>query len=132
MKCIKENLQNAAFWNVMLCGFCKNRHFGGMYRLHHQGDKNSELGMLAVTGTEVRSMLQLLVTANVPPKHWFLQEPPSVTSQKMAFFSHHHENLKSYKPHAVQQFLGKLTSGNPSMQGRTPFMNSLGINGFEH
>jgi hypothetical protein len=21
-------------------GYCKNRHFGGMNRLHHQGDKN--------------------------------------------------------------------------------------------
>jgi hypothetical protein len=24
----------------MLCGSCKNRYFGGMYHLHHQGDKN--------------------------------------------------------------------------------------------
>jgi hypothetical protein len=30
----------AIFWNVMLCGSFKNRRFGGMYRLHHQADKN--------------------------------------------------------------------------------------------
>jgi hypothetical protein len=26
-------------WDVMLCGSCKNRHFEGTQRLHHQGDK---------------------------------------------------------------------------------------------
>jgi hypothetical protein len=39
-------MRNAIFWDVMPCGSCKNRHFKGMYRLHH--------------------VLQLLVTANVP------------------------------------------------------------------
>jgi hypothetical protein len=56
----------------------------------------------------LHSTLQLLVAANVcssmtlvtlmmeaTPKHWFLQEPHSIISQKMAFFSHCHENLKS-------------------------------------
>jgi hypothetical protein len=33
-------MKNAVFWNVMLCASCKNRPFGGTYRLHHQGDKN--------------------------------------------------------------------------------------------
>jgi hypothetical protein len=33
-------LKNAVFWDVMLCGSCKNRRFGGTYRLHRQGDKN--------------------------------------------------------------------------------------------
>jgi hypothetical protein len=28
------------FWYVRPCGYCKNRRFGGMYGLHHQGDKN--------------------------------------------------------------------------------------------
>jgi hypothetical protein len=26
------------------CGSCKNRRFGGAYRLHHQGEKICELG----------------------------------------------------------------------------------------
>jgi hypothetical protein len=30
----------SAFWDVAPCGSCKNRLFGRMYRLHHQGDKN--------------------------------------------------------------------------------------------
>jgi hypothetical protein len=33
-------LKNAAFWDVTLCGCCKNRRFGGTCRLHHQGKKN--------------------------------------------------------------------------------------------
>jgi hypothetical protein len=49
----------------MPCGSCKNRRFGGTYRLNHQGDKNRRY---------------------VPPKRLFLQEPHSVTSQKTAFF----------------------------------------------
>jgi hypothetical protein len=33
-------LKNGVFWDVTPCGSCKNRRFGGTYRLHHQGDKN--------------------------------------------------------------------------------------------
>jgi hypothetical protein len=34
-------MKNAVFWDVTLCGFCKNRCFGGAWRrLHHQDDKN--------------------------------------------------------------------------------------------
>jgi hypothetical protein len=32
--------KNAISWDVTPCGSCKNRHFGGMYHLHHQDDKN--------------------------------------------------------------------------------------------
>jgi hypothetical protein len=33
-------MKNGVFWNVMPCGSCKNRHFGGTWRLLHQDDKN--------------------------------------------------------------------------------------------
>jgi hypothetical protein len=33
-------IKNASFWDVTPCGSCRNRIFGGTYRLHHQGDKN--------------------------------------------------------------------------------------------
>jgi hypothetical protein len=36
----KTTLKNAVFWDVTPYGSCKNRHFGGTYFLHHQGDKN--------------------------------------------------------------------------------------------
>jgi hypothetical protein len=33
-------MKNGVFWNVKPCGSCKNRRFGGTWRLLHQGDKN--------------------------------------------------------------------------------------------
>jgi hypothetical protein len=33
-------MKNGVFWNITLCGSCKNRRFGGTSRLLHQGDKN--------------------------------------------------------------------------------------------
>jgi hypothetical protein len=44
-------MKNTAFWDVAPCGFYENRAFGGSYHLHHQGERISELGTLAVTNT---------------------------------------------------------------------------------
>jgi hypothetical protein len=33
-------MKNAVFWDDTPCDSCKNRCFGGMVCLHHQGDKN--------------------------------------------------------------------------------------------
>jgi hypothetical protein len=33
-------MKNGVFWDVMPCGCCKNRRFGGALPLLHQGDKN--------------------------------------------------------------------------------------------
>jgi hypothetical protein len=33
-------MKNTVFWDVTTRGSCKNRSFGGTYRLHHDGDKN--------------------------------------------------------------------------------------------
>jgi hypothetical protein len=54
-------MKNVVFWDVTPCGCCKNRRFGGKYRLNHQGDKNRR------AGHNVSSVLRLLVTANVVP-----------------------------------------------------------------
>jgi hypothetical protein len=35
-----SDVKNVVFWDVMMCGSCENRRFGGTYRLHHQSDKN--------------------------------------------------------------------------------------------
>jgi hypothetical protein len=37
-------MKNGAFWVVTPCGSCKNRRFGGTWRLLQQGDKIGELG----------------------------------------------------------------------------------------
>jgi hypothetical protein len=33
-------MKNAGFWDVIPCDSGKNRGFGGMYRLHHQGGRD--------------------------------------------------------------------------------------------
>jgi hypothetical protein len=33
-------MKNVVFWDVTPYGSCKNRRFGGTYRLHHQGGEN--------------------------------------------------------------------------------------------
>jgi hypothetical protein len=48
-------MKNAVFWDVMLCVSCKNRRFGGTFRLRHQAI------------VFIRSVLRLLVTAVVVP-----------------------------------------------------------------
>jgi hypothetical protein len=81
------SMKNSAFWDVRLCGFCKNRRFGGSYRLQHDGDKNRQLGtMLAETSN--RSTLRRN--------------------------SHRRENLKSYiSSMSIRSVLSVFTGLNP-------------------
>jgi hypothetical protein len=36
-----ESMKNGVFWDVTPCGSCKNRSFGGTWRLLHQVDQKS-------------------------------------------------------------------------------------------
>jgi hypothetical protein len=57
-------LKTAVSWDVTPCGSCKNRHFGGTYRLHYHGDKNRwSRKSLAVTSN--RSAASVGIIANV-------------------------------------------------------------------
>jgi hypothetical protein len=38
-RCI-STVKSVIFWDMMPRGYCKKRHFVGMYRLQHQGEKN--------------------------------------------------------------------------------------------
>jgi hypothetical protein len=53
---VVQSMKDTVFRDATRCISCTNRCFGGVYRLHHQGDKN-RLGC----------MLQLLATANFVP-----------------------------------------------------------------
>jgi hypothetical protein len=78
--------KNAVFWDVTLCGSCKNRRFGGI----RSGRR------LLVTDNVVPSspiLVTLMMEACVSPKRRFLQDSHGVTSQKMAFFSKHQTKL---------------------------------------
>jgi hypothetical protein len=37
-------VKNGVFWDVTPCGSCKNRYFGGTYRLNLHGEKNQRAG----------------------------------------------------------------------------------------
>jgi hypothetical protein len=63
-------MKNGVFWDVTQCGSCKNRRFGGTWRLLHQGDKIGELGTTqAATSNRctLRRNTNLLVAACVVP-----------------------------------------------------------------
>jgi hypothetical protein len=65
--------KNGVFWDVTLWGSCKNRRFGGTWRLLHQGDKNRW------TRNNTSSIRRLLVAACVVPS-----SPILVTLMKVA------------------------------------------------
>jgi hypothetical protein len=80
-------MKNAVFWDVTPCGSSKNKHFVGIYRLHHHVGKIRELGTTsAVTSnpSTLRGDIVLMIEVIVPPKCRFLQEIHGVTSQKAA------------------------------------------------
>jgi hypothetical protein len=95
------DLNNTTFWDVTPCGSYKNQHFGGMYRLHHQGDKD-----------RLANVLQLLFIANIPSSPILVTlMMETINFSKTLFLtratwhnipedgilhSYHHENLKSF------------------------------------
>jgi hypothetical protein len=61
-------MKNAVFWDVRLCSSCKNRCFGGTYRLYLQGDKDQRARNVSTFKIVfLRNVLRLLFTANVVP-----------------------------------------------------------------
>jgi hypothetical protein len=56
-------MKNVVFWDINLCGSCKNRRFGGKYRLHHQVNKKRRARDILSSNFH-RSVRRLLVTAN--------------------------------------------------------------------
>jgi hypothetical protein len=53
--------RNAFFWDVAPCSYCKNQRFGGMYGLHHQSDKNAELGTTFAVTSNPRTLRSMIV-----------------------------------------------------------------------
>jgi Fe-S cluster assembly iron-binding protein IscA len=49
-------MKNGVFWVVTPCGSCKNRRFGGNWRLLYQGDKIGELGTTQVATSNRRTL----------------------------------------------------------------------------
>jgi hypothetical protein len=49
-------MKNGVFWVVTPCGSCKNRRFGGTWRLLHQGEKICELGTTQAATSNRRTL----------------------------------------------------------------------------
>jgi hypothetical protein len=60
-------MENTVLWDATLYGSCKNRRFGRIYRLHHQGEENQRVELVFL-----HSVLQLLVTAETVPSSLIL------------------------------------------------------------
>jgi hypothetical protein len=64
--------KNAVFWDVTPCGSCKNRRFGGRYRLHHEGDNVVPSSLILVTlmteaiSSSETSVLTRVTRRNIP------------------------------------------------------------------
>jgi hypothetical protein len=59
-------MKNGVFWDVTLCGSCKNRRYRGTWRIHHQGERIGELGITLAVFVFLRSVRRLLITGKVP------------------------------------------------------------------
>jgi hypothetical protein len=61
-------MKNVVFWNMILCGSCKNGRFIGNYRVHHQGGRNQHSAKKYHVTVFLCGVLRLLVTVNDVPR----------------------------------------------------------------
>jgi hypothetical protein len=94
-------MKNGVFWVVTPCGSCKNRRFGGTWRLLHQGDKIDELGTSQAATSIVPSlpipvtlMMEAILSSETPVL-------TRVTQRNILEYtirhSHRRENFKSLR-----------------------------------
>jgi hypothetical protein len=92
-------MKDAVFWNVGLCRYFANQHFGGMYRLHVQGIRNPRVmnqhEQVAVDSCTATCSRWFIARGLLIPWRWRRYTPPKrrltkylhgATSQKTAFF----------------------------------------------
>jgi hypothetical protein len=66
-------MKNGVFWVVTACGSCKNRRFGGIWHLLHQGDKNRTLRS---SSQRIRLLVAACVVPSLPSFDTLMKEAP--------------------------------------------------------
>jgi hypothetical protein len=90
---ITVNSKNAVFWDVTSCGSCKNKSLGGMYSLHHRGDKNRRAKKNVSSNYQLKHAICLLLLTFLArllfsPWWWRRYTPPKWRSYKSLKTSH--------------------------------------------
>jgi hypothetical protein len=93
-------MKKAIFWDVMLCGSCKNRSFRGTYSLHDQGDKKPH----SVT-SEKMEFFKIISTV-ITTSNWFVCII-SVCPFIYSYISTRSTYIKTSAPLEIMELFGK-------------------------
>jgi hypothetical protein len=70
-------MKNGVFWVVTPCGSCKNRRFGGTWRLLHQGDRQDNLNLETLNRKHDYKLLKCWILQTkfnkLQPQQWRMQ-----------------------------------------------------------
>jgi hypothetical protein len=96
-------MKNVICWNVTPCGSCKNRLFGGTYRLHREVTRIGELEATSALTSEANidlssPILVVLITEKIVSSETsvLIRDTLPKNSEDGILHSHCRENLKSY------------------------------------
>jgi hypothetical protein len=93
-------LKNGVFWVVTPCGSCKNRRFGGTWRLLHQGNKNQwtrNNTSRKQQPTYSGKRYQVFLMKEAPGSSETLVLTRAKRLEDTILHSHRRENLKTYE-----------------------------------